>query len=69
MYGCYSLILLILKSIQKFGNEGSKAIMIVPKWKGQMWSMLMESFTIFRMKIRNPEDILKHGKKKHVSFP
>jgi hypothetical protein len=25
---------LILKTIQKFANKGSKVILIVPKWKG-----------------------------------
>jgi hypothetical protein len=33
----YLPIPLILKSIQKFADEGSKATMITPKWKGQTW--------------------------------
>jgi hypothetical protein len=48
----------ILKSIQKFANESSKAIMIVPKWKGQIWSALVEKFTMSRMAIKNAKNML-----------
>jgi hypothetical protein len=49
---------LILKTIQKFTTEGSKSILIVPKWKGQVWSTLVEEFTMSRITFGNAENIL-----------
>jgi hypothetical protein len=53
---------LILKTIQKFANEGSKAILIVPKWKGQVWSTLVEEFTMSRITLGDAENVLIPGK-------
>jgi hypothetical protein len=45
-------------------TEGSKVILIVPKskWKGQVWSTLVEEFTMSRITLGDPENILIPGK-------
>jgi hypothetical protein len=58
----HPLIPLILKTIQKFANKGSKAILIVPKWKGQVWSAMVEEFTMSRITLGDAENVLIPGK-------
>jgi hypothetical protein len=43
-------------------TEGSKVILIVPKWKGQVWSTLVEEFTMSRITLGDAENILIPGK-------
>jgi hypothetical protein len=50
---------LILKSIQKFAKEGTKAIIIVPKWRDQVWSELVSQYTLSKINLRKTKNILK----------
>jgi hypothetical protein len=64
----HPLIPLILKTIQKFATEGSKAMLIVPKWKGQVWSTLVEEFTMSRMRCKKCSNSRKKKWEKETYF-
>jgi hypothetical protein len=54
---------IILPVLRKFESEGKSVLMIVPKWKGQVWSPLLDKLTVNSCVPGNAEDILIAGKR------
>jgi hypothetical protein len=63
---------LILRSLQKFEREGKVAVLVVPDWKGQIWTPIVKSLCVNKVVLGNAEDTLVKGtlmKKKDLSLP
>jgi hypothetical protein len=58
----HSLIPLILKVIQKFLKEGKKTILVIPNWKAQILSPLLQDITISKINLGKEDNIPVPGK-------
>jgi hypothetical protein len=63
---------LILRSLQKFEREGKVAVLVVPDWKGQIWTPIVKRLIVNKVVLGNAEDTLVKGtlmKRKDLSLP
>jgi hypothetical protein len=63
---------LILKPLKKFEREGREAVLIVPDWKGQIWTPLLKKLSFQKLVLGDAEVVLKKGphmKKKELALP
>jgi hypothetical protein len=49
---------LILKALRKFEREGKVAVVVVPDWKGQIWTPLLKRMSVQKLVLGDAEDIL-----------
>jgi hypothetical protein len=63
---------LILKALRKFEREGKEAVLIVPDWKGQIWTPLLKKLSVQKLVLRDAEVVLEKVpdmKKKELALP
>jgi hypothetical protein len=63
---------LILQALRKFEREGKEAVLIVPDWKGQIWTPLLKKLSVQKLILGDAEVVLKKGpdmKKKELALP
>jgi hypothetical protein len=63
---------LILKALSKFEGEGREAVLIVPDWKGQIWTPLLKKLSVQKLVLGDAEVVLEKGpdmKKKELALP
>jgi hypothetical protein len=63
---------LILQALRKFEREGREAILIVPDWKGQIWTPLQTRLLVQKLVLGEAEVVLEKGpdmKKKELALP
>jgi hypothetical protein len=63
---------LILKALRKFEREGKEAVLIVPGWKGQIWTPLLKRLSVQKLVLGDAEVVLEKGpnmKKKELALP
>jgi hypothetical protein len=67
-----SPIPLILKALRKFEREGKEAVLVVPDWKGQIWTPLLKKLSVQKLVLGDAEVVLEKGpdmKKKELALP
>jgi hypothetical protein len=52
---------LILQALRKFQREGKEAILIVPDWKGQIWTPLLKRLSVQKLVLGDAEIVLEKG--------
>jgi hypothetical protein len=63
---------LILQALRKFEREGKEAVLVVPDWKGQIWTPLLRKLSIQKSVLGDAEVVLEKGphmKKKELALP
>jgi hypothetical protein len=63
---------LILQALRKFEREGKEAVLIVPDWKGQIWTPLLKKLSVQKLVLGDAEVVLEKGpdmKKKELALP
>jgi hypothetical protein len=63
---------LILQALRKFEREGKEAVLIVPDWKGQIWTPLLKRFSVQKLVLGDAEVVLEKVpdmKKKELALP
>jgi hypothetical protein len=62
---------LILQALRRFEREGKEAILIVPDWKGQIWTPLLKKLSVQKLVLGDAEVVLEKGpdmKKKELAL-
>jgi hypothetical protein len=52
---------LILKTLRKLEKEGSTAVVVVPDWKGQIWTPLLKRLAVQKLVLGDAEVVLEKG--------
>jgi hypothetical protein len=63
---------LILPALRKFEREGKEAVLVVPDWKGQIWTPLLKKLSVQKLILGDAEVVLEKGpdmRKKELALP